>query len=55
MLKHYTLVDVQARWALTEYLDLYGRVENLTDAMYQTTLNYGSVGRGFYAGVRAHF
>ncbi len=55
VLRHYTLVDLRASFAVTPNIDLYGRIENVLDRQYQTTLNYGSLGRGAYAGVRAHF
>ena len=38
---------------LTDGIELYGRVENLGDAHYQTVNGYNSAGRGAYLGVRA--
>jgi vitamin B12 transporter len=55
VLGHYTLVDLRASWAINDKLDLYGRLENLFDVKYATTRNYGTLGRGVYGGVRAHF
>jgi vitamin B12 transporter len=51
----YTLVDLRASYPLTERLELFGRVENLFDKDYQTILNYGTAGRGAFAGLRARF
>lgn len=55
VLGHYTLVDLRASWAINDTFDLYGRLENLFDVKYATTRNYGTLGRGVYGGVRAHF
>jgi vitamin B12 transporter len=49
------LLDLRAAWEFRKGFELYGRVENLTDKAYQTTRNYGSPGRGFFAGVSARF
>ena len=48
----YTLIDVRASYQLAKAFELYGRIENIFDENYQTTRNYGSIGRGFYLGVR---
>ena len=55
VLAGHTLLDLHAAWAFHEGIELYGRVENLTDKIYQTTRNYGSPRRGFFGGVRAKF
>ena len=55
VLGHYTLVDLRASWAINDTFDLYGRLENTFDVKYATTRNYGTMGRGVYGGVRAHF
>jgi vitamin B12 transporter len=54
-LKPYTLVDLKASYPMTEKIELYGRIENLFEQTYQTTLTFGSPGRGAYAGLRARF
>ena len=54
-LKSYTLVDLRASYPLCRGLELYGRVENLTDQRYETAYQYGTLGRGGYLGVRARF
>lgn len=48
----YTLVDLRAALPLGHGVQLYGRVENLFDARYQTISQYGQPGRAFYGGVR---
>jgi len=59
-LKAYTLVDLRGSYPLPRRfapvgLELYGRIENLFDARYETAYRYGTLGRGAYAGVRAKF
>jgi vitamin B12 transporter len=55
VLDGYTLIDLRASYPLTESLELYGRIENALDDNYQTTRNYGTLGRTFYAGLRQTF
>ena len=55
VLKSYTLIDLRASYPLRTGLDLYGRVENLTDKHYETTYQYGTLGRAAYGGVRVKF
>ena len=54
-LKSYTLLDVRASYPITRTLELYGRIENLTDRRYETTYQYGTLGRAAYGGVRVAF
>ena len=54
-LQPYTLLDLRASYPVNETFELHGRVENAFDDDYETTRNYGSPGRGLYAGVRAKF
>ncbi len=51
----YTLVDLRASWQVNETIELYGRVENLTDQNYETARGYGTPGQGAFVGVRARF
>ena len=51
----YTLVDLKTSWQVNQTVEVYGRVENLFDEAYATTRNYGTAGRGAFAGVRAKF
>lgn len=48
----YALVDIRAALPIGERLEIYGRIENLFDARYQTVLDYGTARRAAYAGVR---
>ena len=48
----YGLVTLRASVPLGEHLELYGRIENVTDAKYQTVAGYGTYGRSAYGGVR---
>ncbi|MCK5745106.1 MAG: TonB-dependent receptor, partial [Oricola sp.] len=45
-------LDLRAAWALTDQLELYGRVENAADADYQDVSGYGEPGLAAYGGVR---
>ena len=51
----YTLVDLRASYPINDTLEIYGRVENVGDEVYETTRNYGVAGRGTFVGVRARF
>lgn len=48
----YGLLTVRASVPLGTHLELYGRVENVTDQAYQTVAGYGTYGRSAYGGVR---
>ena len=54
-LKSYTLVDLRLSHPLPHGLEVYGRIENMFDRAYETTYQYGSLGRAAYVGVRASF
>jgi vitamin B12 transporter len=51
----YGLLTLRASVPLGEHLELYGRVENVTDTVYQTVAGYGTYGRSAYGGVRVKF
>ncbi|HEY0940802.1 MAG TPA: TonB-dependent receptor [Steroidobacter sp.] len=55
VLDGYTLFDLRASFAVTDSLELYGRIENAFDDDYQTSQGYGTLGRTFYAGLRQSF
>jgi vitamin B12 transporter len=55
VLKGRTLLDLRASYPINDTFELYGRVENVTDESYETTKNYGTLGRAAYLGVRATF
>ena len=54
-LRGYTLLGARASYPFANGLEIYGRIENATDTSYETTKNYGSVGRAAYLGLRASF
>ncbi len=51
----YALLGLRASLPLTEQLEIYGRVDNLTDETYATAYGYGVYGRSAYGGVRVRF
>ncbi len=51
----YTVVNFTANYKLNKEIELYGKIENLTDEAYQTVYGYATSPRAFYAGVRAKF
>lgn len=51
----YVLTDLRASFPVTQRVDVYGRVENLFDARYQTIFQYGTPGRAAYGGVRLRY
>ena len=51
----YALVTLRASLPVTDRIELFGRIENLTDERYQTTAGYGTLGRSAYVGARARF
>lgn len=48
----YVVTDVRASFPLGQHLEVYGRVENVFDARYQTIYQYGQPGRGAFGGIR---
>jgi vitamin B12 transporter len=51
-LKPYAVLDLTARWPVSEAVELYGRIENLWDERYQTAAGYASAPRGAFVGAR---
>ena len=51
----YAKLDVALRWHLHKHLEVFARVENLTDEHYQEVFGYPALGSGFYGGLRAQF
>lgn len=45
-------LDLRAAWRLSEALELYGRIENATDAEYQDVSGYGEPGLSAFGGLR---
>lgn len=54
-LEGYVLADLRAAWRVMGNISLYGRIENLFDAGYETALRFGQPGRAGYVGVRAAY
>lgn len=48
----YAVADVRASIAITDQVEIYGRVENLFDQDYQTVANFRTLGRSAYGGLR---
>lgn len=51
-LDKWTRVDINARYELSDAVEVYGRIENLFDAHYQQILGYGTPGRSGSVGAR---
>jgi len=51
----YTLVNLAGSYALTDNLDLYGRIDNVTDTFYEDAWSYATAGRSYYVGAKATF
>jgi vitamin B12 transporter len=54
-LDDFVRVDLITHFALTDRIELFGRIENLLDEQYQVILNAGTPDRSAYAGVRWKF
>ncbi len=54
-LEGYTLATIRAAMPVGGHFELYGRIENLFDARYETVSGYGVPGRNAHVGVRAKF
>jgi vitamin B12 transporter len=53
VLDGYALATVRASLPIGPHLELFGRIENLSDARYQVVSGYNTPGRAGYIGVRA--
>ena len=51
----YVLADLRAALPVRDGVELYGRIENLFDARYETIYRYGAPGRAGYVGVRLRY
>lgn len=54
-LDSFTLLTLRAEYALAANWDVFGRVENATDAQYQDNAGFGTAPLSAYAGVRTRF
>jgi vitamin B12 transporter len=51
----HTVFALRAAYAITDSVELFGRIENLFDETYEVVRTYGTPGRSVYGGVRARF
>jgi vitamin B12 transporter len=51
-LRSYAVVDLTARWPVSERVELFGRIENAANERYQTAAGYASPPRGAFVGAR---
>jgi len=51
----YVLLDLRTSLPINDHLEMYARVENLTDRHYEVAYQYGTFGRSAYIGARAKF
>ncbi|MDK2761682.1 MAG: TonB-dependent receptor [Sphingopyxis sp.] len=51
----YALAGIRASFPVGGNFEVYGRIDNLFDAVYATAAGYGVYGRAAYGGVRARF
>lgn len=51
----WTRVDLSGRFALTESVELYARIENLLDKQYQQVIGYGTPGLSGFVGAQLKF
>ena len=55
VLDSFTLVNVRARYQLTDNVEVFGRVENALDEDYQDNLGFGTAPLSAFGGIRARF
>ncbi|KEO92228.1 TonB-dependent receptor [Erythrobacter longus] len=48
----YFVADLRVSYAITETLELFGRIENVTNEEYETVFQFGQPGRAVFGGVR---
>lgn len=51
----YTLVDFRASYSINDHVEVYGRVDNLTNKVYETLYQHGEWRRTAFAGARMKF
>jgi vitamin B12 transporter len=51
-LKSYTLVNLSASYDVLKFLQLYGRIDNLFDTVYEDVLGFGTPGFSGYMGFK---
>ncbi|MEL6979255.1 MAG: TonB-dependent receptor [Pseudomonadota bacterium] len=55
IVQDYVLVDLRAEFAIDDQVDIFGRVENLTDTDYLDNPSFGTAPISAYGGVKARF
>jgi vitamin B12 transporter len=55
LLDGYEVADIRASYPVNDRIELYGRIDNLFDADYQTAGGYNSLGRAGYVGIRLKY
>jgi vitamin B12 transporter len=55
LLNDYQILDISTVYALSETLETYGRLENVTDEDYQEVIGFRSAGFAAYGGIRIRF
>jgi vitamin B12 transporter len=48
----YAKLDLFANYKINDNLTIFGRIENLTNALYEESFDFGVPGRSYYAGVK---
>ncbi len=51
----HAVADLRASWPVSDRIELYGRIENVTDANYVEVAGFGTQGRAAFIGARARF
>jgi len=51
LLKSYVLADLRIRYVINDRVELYGRLDNITDSRYETAEGYGQPGRRLWLGL----
>ncbi len=52
MLDAYTVVNIGARYAVSDQIDVYGRLENALDEDYEETFGFNTAGFAAYGGIK---
>ncbi|MEZ5923775.1 MAG: TonB-dependent receptor [Hyphomicrobiaceae bacterium] len=55
LLDAYTVVNLGARYAVTDQIDVYGRLENAFDADYEESFGFNTAGFAAYGGIKFRF
>jgi len=50
-LKGYIITDIRMRYVINDHIELYGKLDNITDSRYETAKGYGQLGRRLWLGI----